>query len=199
MKKLTILSFLFITSLLFNSCKPYNENEIKTTANNFLDAMHKPVDFKKMKANFNDFNFMSIPRVDEHKIRSIKEVEGEIIADVSTFFVTHNKEKITNDFLLKFKKIENVWKIVDSKGLASLEGFYPNAYKFAQKSNLLNDNLWDMEVLQIVKKTKKELTAIQESLEEMVEKNKKTNELVKRSDASAEEAKKAFQKIDSEK
>lgn len=192
MRKLSILSLTFIGLFLFNSCKSYNENEIKVVSNNFLDAMHKSVDFKKMKANFNDFPFMSVHRVDEYSIRSIKEIDGEIIVDVTTFFINSKDEKFTNDFLFKLKKIDDSWKIIDSKGLSNIQGSYPDAYKFAQNKNLLNDDLWDVETLKQVKIAKKELKDIQKDLEEMATKNARVNELIKKSDASATEAKKAF-------
>lgn len=196
MRKLSILSLVFIGLFLFNSCKSYNENEVKVVANNFLNAMHKPVDFKKMKANFNDFPFMSVHRIDEHSIRSIKEIDGEIIADVTTFFINSKDEKFTNDFLFKLKKVKETWKIVDSKGLSNIQSSYPNAYKFSQKSERLNDDLWDIETLIIVKKAKKELKDIEKDLKEMTIQNARANELIKKSDASAAEAQKAFEEFD---
>jgi len=196
MKKLSLICCLIITPLLFNACKSYNEDEIKIVTNNFLDGMHKPVDWEKMKENFHEFNFTSIPRADKHSINSIKEINGEIIADITTTFTDTRSKRFTNKFLLKFGKINEEWMIVDSKGVSNIENFEPNAYEFAEKSNLLNDDLWDVEVFKIVEKAKKELKDIQKGLKEMAIQNAKANEMVKKSDISAAKAHKAFEEFE---
>lgn len=157
MKKLSIFCVFIVITIQLTSCKSYNEEEIKDVANTFLDAMHKPVDFKTMTAHYKDFDFVSVPRADKHTINSIKEINNEILANVSTSFTNHRGKIFKNNFILKFEKIDDTWKIVNSYNLSNPKGMYPKVYKYALEKNLLKktDSLWDVDLLKTIKKAKK--------------------------------------------
>ena len=158
MKSLILLSFLFIAPIQQNP-GINSDNEIRTLVNEFVQAMHKPVDFKTMQALYLDFPFMSVVRVGAHEIKTIKEDGNAVMVEVHSYWNKSNGEKIINDFALKLKKTEGAWKIVNSKNLSNIKGFYPYAYEYAIANGMLkkSDDLWDMELHAIIKKAKKEL------------------------------------------
>ena len=157
MKQFIILCYFLASSMQANSCQQQSHDEIKAVVNEFVQAMHKPVKFKKMKEHYVDFPFYSVVRVDEHEITSIKKEGTAIIVEVHSFFVKHNGKKMENDFSLKLEKREGVWKIINSKKLSSIKGAYPQAYDYALKQGLINEkeDIWDVELHAIVKKAKK--------------------------------------------
>lgn len=201
MKKTSIFCLFIVISLQLTSCKKsYNEDEVNKTITEFLEAMKKPVDFKKMKESYVDFSFHSVPSVSKYEIKSLNKENGVVIAKIATTYKKRARVS-TVDFTLKLTKIDGVWKITNSKGMPNIKLVYPKAYKYALENNLfkISDSLWDMELNSVIQDARskiEEFNTIQKSLQEMVDKNAKANELVKKSDATAEKAKKAFDKFD---
>jgi len=148
MKKILCLNLLML-SLVLCSCSNDRE-EIETQTNEFLKAMHNPVDFKTIKKIYPNMSFYSVWRVDEHQIISISEQDENIIVSVSTFFINSKEEKITNDFLLQFQKREDVWLIVNSKGITSIN---KTDYAYAVENGFVNadDGLLDIELTTAIK------------------------------------------------
>ena len=149
MKKILCLNLLML-SLVLCSCSNMDKEEIKKQTNEFLNAMHKPVDFKTIKKIYPNMSFYSVYRVDEHQVTSIKEENESVIVSVSTFFINSQEEKFTNDFLLKFENIEGVWQIVNSKGIISINKT-DYAYALENKFIKADADLWDIELTMAVK------------------------------------------------
>ena len=149
MRQKIIFLSLFLLALVLFSCSNDKE-EIKTQTNEFLNAMHKPVDFKTIKKIYPNMSFYSVWRVDEHQILSVTEQDENVIVSVSTFFINSKEEKITNDFLLQFQKREDVWLIVNSKGITSIN---KTDYAYAVENGFVNadDGLLDIELTTAIK------------------------------------------------
>jgi len=199
MKKLSLIFILLITSTTLSSCKKSaDKKEIKVITNTFAKAMQKPVNFKVMSQLYHNFPFMSVVRVDEYKIKSIEEKDGNYITDITTSLINSNEDKFTNNFLLKFGKIDDSWKIIDSKGLSNLKSFYSKEYDFALKTNLLKNEseLWGVELKSILMDAKKQIKEIKKGLKEMAELSAKANESVRKSDIAAAKAHKAFEEFE---
>ena len=160
MKKLSFTLSLIITSLLFISCNSsFDEKEVRIVTNDFLQAMHKPADFKKMKELYPKFSFSSVPRVTEHSVTSINEENGKVTATIYTNYITSSNEKIPTNFALELRNVNEVWKITNSKGLSNFKSMYPNVFKYALENNYFteNDDLWDLELNTLMKKAKNEM------------------------------------------
>ena len=148
MRQKIIFLSLFLLALVLFSCSNDKE-EIKTQTNEFLNAMHKPVDFKTIKKIYPNMSFYSVWRVDEHHIISISEQEEDVIVSVSTFFINSKEEKFTNDFLIKLQKVDGSWFIVNSKGITSINKT-DRAYALENKF-IGTVDLWDIELTMAIK------------------------------------------------
>lgn len=141
------------------SCKnSYDEVAVNKTLSEFLDAMKKPVDFKKMKEHYIGYSFHSVPTVGEYTIESINQENDDIIVNVSTTY--KNRARVYNtDFILKLKEVDGNWKIIDSKGMSNFKMMFPEAYNYAINNKLFDVNSndkWDLEMDKIIKKADKE-------------------------------------------
>jgi hypothetical protein len=158
MKSLFLLSSIVLSSFSMKSCEQ-SYDEAKAVVDEFVQAMYKPVNFKTMKSLYVDFPFMSVARAEAHEIKSMKQEGNAVIADVHSYWTKSDGQVISNDFLLKLEKREGQWKIVNSKNLSNIKGLYPYGYEYGIANGMFkeSDGLWDVELLAIVKKAKKEL------------------------------------------
>ena len=156
---------LVIMTVITISCKnSYDVVAVNKTLTEFLDAMKKPVDFKKMKEHYVGFSFHSVPTVGEYTIESINQENDNVIVNVATTY--KKRARIYNtDFILKLNEVDGVWKITDSKGMSNFKMMFPEAYNYAINNKLFDVNSndkWDLEMDKIIKKADKEAKKLME-------------------------------------
>ncbi len=164
MKK-TIIA-LFVIAFIITSCKnSYDEAAVNKTLTEFLDAMKKPVDFKKMKEHYVGFSFHSVPTVGEYTIESINQENDDVIVNVATTYKKRARFYKT-DFILKLNEVDGEWKITDSKGMSNFKMMFPEAYNYAINNKLFDVNSndkWDLEMDKIIKQAVKDIKNIAEN------------------------------------
>jgi len=133
--------------------EPINEDEIKAVANKFLEFLHGKINFKEIKKMYVDLPYFSIWGIDNHTVDSIQEVGEEVLVTATINSRDPEEDDNSSTLLLKFIKIDGEWKIINSKGLGT---FRANEMAYAIENNFIdeNDNLWDVETLIAIKKSK---------------------------------------------
>jgi len=164
------LSLLIIVLTLLVSCKntednsnnkqqeaiteSINEDEIKAVANQFLELVHGKINFNKMKEMYLDMPRFMVWGIDGHAVEGVDQVDDAVI--VTATIDSRDPEEVGNSstLLLKLKKFDGDWKIINTKGLAN---FRENEMAYAIENNFIqeNDDLWDVDKMMAIKKSKR--------------------------------------------
>ncbi|MEM7106381.1 MAG: hypothetical protein AAF502_24855 [Bacteroidota bacterium] len=158
MKNLMIIFVCLLTSFQLIGCNN-SDGAAMEVVNEFIEAMYKPVDFKKISDLYQNFPFSAVPKVDGHEINSIEKENGAVIAIVQTYWTKSDGTKIENNFRLSLEMVEDTWKIINSMGLSRANTAEPSAYDFGLKQGLIEnpDDMWDIELYNAIKKAKAEM------------------------------------------